>query len=176
MARRNRSGLTPEKVAACMLRGDTQAKIARDHGVSPQYVSQLKQQVGDRLKTPREEALEHFPWRPVPRRFKNSHPLRMLRDHFEYMATGGRDFSDRRLRELASFYNYLEREDVVVEYDPEIPPHEVDSVGGFAYRRRQGSDGDLLIRVNEYTNLTERGRRLLKFPKIRPESSTTMSR
>ncbi|KGI82059.1 hypothetical protein IL38_06975 [Actinopolyspora erythraea] len=54
--------------------------------------------------------------------------------------------------------------DFVVEYDPNIPPSEYMKLGGFAYRERELKDGDLIIRVNEYTTLTNEGKKLWRMP------------
>jgi Fe2+ or Zn2+ uptake regulation protein len=59
--------------------------------------------------------------------------------------------------------------DKVVEFDPALPPCEDASVGGFAYRDRLESDGDLLIRVNEHTHLSDEGRKVWSMPKVLPD-------
>ncbi len=52
---------------------------------------------------------------------------------------------------------------------PGIPPHDGVAAGGFAYRERLDSDGDLLIRVNEYTHLSDEGLKVWVMPKVLPE-------
>lgn len=113
--------------------------------------------------TPREEVKKHFPWR-VPAEMRDSSPDKRIRDHAEFMATGGDGMSDFKLGRLVNFYLKLRNENLVLEFDPSIPPNEHTGAGGYAYRPRQDSDGDLIIRVNEFTNLTPRGRRLWRFP------------
>jgi hypothetical protein len=57
----------------------------------------------------------------------------------------------------------------VLEFDPNIPPIPgVSNKGGWAFRERKPEDGDLLIRVNEFTNLTEEGKLIWRFPPIEP--------
>jgi hypothetical protein len=81
------------------------------------------------------------------------------------MATGGKGMSYDKLRRLRGFYKRLREENVVLEHDPELPPEPGFSLhGGFTLRPRRKSDGDLLIRVNKYTNLTEKGRLIWVFP------------
>jgi len=53
----------------------------------------------------------------------------------------------------------------MVEFDPNIPPIPGTSPrGGFAYRERVSDDADLLIRVNEYTRLTDEGATIWCWP------------
>lgn len=74
---------------------------------------------------------------------------------------------ESKLARLRGFYRRLR--DQVIEYDPKIPPIPgVSSQGGWAYRPRRKSDEDLLIRVNEYTDLTEQGRVIWRFPPAEP--------
>jgi hypothetical protein len=114
--------------------------------------------------TPREVVLQSFPFQ-VPVEMGQTSPYRRLRDHGEYMATGGVGMSEDKLKRLRAFYRKLRNEEMVVEYDPTIPPIPgVSSKGGWAYRDRLSEDGDLLSRVNDYTNLTEEGQRIWRFP------------
>jgi hypothetical protein len=59
--------------------------------------------------------------------------------------------------------------DLVIEFDPSLPPSEGVRVGGFAYRQRVQADADLLIRVNSHTTLTDEGRELWRMPAVLPE-------
>lgn len=148
----------------------TQNDIAEMFGVTRQYVSWVKRnKARSYSKTPREIALENYPWK-TGERFHNASPNRRMRDHAEYMATGGKGMDASKLQRLIWFYNFLESENVVVEFNPSIPPIEgVSSDGGFAYRPRKDSDGDLIIRVNEHTTLTEKGKMLWRFPPRKPK-------
>ncbi|QOC58408.1 helix-turn-helix DNA binding protein [Mycobacterium phage Maxo] len=57
----------------------------------------------------------------------------------------------------------------MLEFDPNIPPEEgVSKAGGWAYRPRRPEDKDLLIRVNDYTDLTEEGAMIWRFPPREP--------
>lgn len=144
-------------------KGYSQTEIAEMFGVTRQYVSWIKHTYGGRL-TPREEVLKQFPW-DVDTSMQRASPYRRLRDHGEYIATGGIGMSEDKLKRLRNFYNKLRTQDLVVEYDPSIPPTPgVSNMGGFAFRPRTPEDDDLLIRVNEYTALTDRGRMIWRFP------------
>ncbi|RKT84325.1 hypothetical protein SAMN05421805_103252 [Saccharopolyspora antimicrobica] len=147
----------------------TQNEIAAIAGVSRQRISQIKLASGNYSKTPRERVLEHYPWK-TGAKFQPASPNRRLRDHAEYMATGGAGMSDDKLARLLGFYRFLEEGDLVIEFDPGIPPAEgVSSTGGFAYRSRKPSDGNLMIRVNEHTELTPEGVDLWVIPDKKPQ-------
>ncbi len=66
---------------------------------------------------------------------------------------------------LAAFHNRLRDGHLVVEFDPDIPAEPgVSNKGGFALRPRLPADGDLMIRVNEHTTLTDEGREVWALP------------
>jgi hypothetical protein len=160
--------LTPAVIEELKRKGHNQADIARMFGVTRAYVSKVKLQVGNYSRTPREIAMDHYPW-TVGARFNGASIERRMRDHFEYMATGGRGMSEDKLKRLATFYRRLQEENVVVEFDPALPPCEGANNGGFAYRPKLDSDGELIIRVNCHTNLTDVGKTLLRFPPVLPK-------
>jgi hypothetical protein len=144
-------------------KGFNQSEIAEMYGVTRQYVSWIKHTYGGRL-TPRERTMQHWPFE-VPEEMGQTSPYRRLRDHGEYAATGGVGMTEDQLRRLRSFYRKLREGNLVVEFDPNIRPIPgVSNKGGWAYRQRTPTDEDLLIRVNEYTNLTEEGRGIWRLP------------
>ncbi|MGE2734070.1 hypothetical protein [Mycolicibacterium vaccae] len=148
-------------------KGFNQSEIARMYGVTRQYVSWIKHTYGGSL-TPRESVLKTFPW-SVPEKMTQSVIYKRLRDHGEYMATGGAGMSDDKLMRLRSFYRKLRSDDVVVEFDPSNPPEPgVSLVGGFAYRPRTRGDGQLLIRVNAEIELSDEQKSIWRFPDIEP--------
>ena len=102
-----------------------------------------------------------------------------------YMATGGKGMTRDRLRTLRGFYQNLIEEDLVVEFDPNIPPGKPEGdpksnrkkadgykFGGFAYQKRVPEDGNLIIRVNEHTTLTPEGEVYLTLPDVLPLDTT----
>lgn len=146
-------------------KGYSQAEIARMYGVSRQYVSWIKRYYNGRL-TPAEQVLQHFPFK-VPTEMGQTSPYRRLREHGQYVATWGIGMDKVTLGRLRGFYRKLT--DQVLEFDPNIPPiPRVSSRGGWAYRPRRPEDGDLLIRVNEHTELTDEGRRIWRLPAVMP--------
>ncbi|AVP42197.1 immunity repressor [Mycobacterium phage SuperAwesome] len=143
-------------------KGYNQSEIAEMHGVTRQAVSWQKKTYGGHL-TPRQIVNEAWPWQTTNLHGK-SKPFQRLRDHGEFMATGGRGMNETKLKLLRSFWTKLRDEDVVVEFDPNIEPYPGMAGGGFRYVPRTLADDDLLIRANEYTTLTANGKRIWVWP------------
>lgn len=164
---RQQTRLSLSVVEALKNKGFNQSEIAEMYGVTKQYVSWIKYQYGGRL-TPRERVLKEFPF-DVPELMTQATQYKLLRHHGEYIATGGVGMSQDKLKRLRSWYRKLREENLVVEFDPELPPEPgVCAVGGFTYRQRVPADRDLLIRVNEHTRLTEEGKMIWRFPPEEP--------
>lgn len=138
------------------------------HGVTRQAVSWHKQTYGGHL-TPRQVVNKSWPWKTTNLHGK-SKAYQRLRDHGEYMANGDfRSMSEEKVKRLKSWWRYLLDNNVVLEFDPDIPPITgVSPYGGFMYRQRHASDNGLLIRVNEHTNLTVEGERIWCWPSDLP--------
>jgi hypothetical protein len=144
-------------------KGFNQSRIAEMHGVTRAAVSWQKKTYGGHL-APRQIVNEAWPWVTTHEQGKAA-PYQRLRDHGEWMATGGKGMSDQKVRRLKSWWRKLCDEDVVLEFDPSIPVIAgMGTVGGFRYVPRDIKDGDLLIRVNEHTNLTEEGEMIWCWP------------
>jgi serine protease inhibitor len=155
--------LSKEEIEGLKAQGYNQSQIAKMFGVSRQAVSWHLKTYGGRL-TPRQRANESWPWDTT-----NAHgkavPYQRLRDHGEFMATGGRGMSEGKLKRLRNWWRKLREENLVVEFDSNIPPIPgVSPYGGFAYRERVSDDDDLLIRVNEHTRLTKEGEMIWCWP------------
>jgi DNA-binding XRE family transcriptional regulator len=149
-------------IEALKAQGYTQSDIARMFGITRQAVSWHKRTYNGSL-TVREEAMKHYPWRVKGEQCYTS-PYRLSRDHLEYMATAGKGMSSRKLAALRTFYTKIQQ-GFVLEHDPNLPPEPgFCNKGGFAWRKHRSSDGDLIIRVNEHTQLTEQAHRLWKLP------------
>ncbi|MGW1740009.1 XRE family transcriptional regulator [Nocardia sp. NPDC001965] len=158
--------VTYSEVVALSRQGYNQSEIAEMKGVSRQYISELKFKYGGDYSERDKVLREHFPFEvPVPMTYCS--PYQRLRDHGEYFATNGEGMEEYKLQRLRWFYSSLR--DKVVEFDPSIPADPgVCNKGGWAYRERLPSDGRLLIRVNEFTNLTDEGKIIWRFPKKEP--------
>lgn len=154
--------LTLSVIEALKSQGMTEAEIARQFGVTRQAVSWHVHTYGGTM-TPQQIVLKHFPF-AVKDAQQDCSIYQRLRDHGAYYATGGKGMSEDRIKRLRWFYNKLRRNNWVIEFDPDLPPIEgVSKCGGWAYRERTPADGDLLIRVNKYTNLTEYGQEIWRF-------------
>jgi hypothetical protein len=148
-------------------KGWTQREIAQLYGVTRQYVSWIKRTYGGR-KTAKELVFEHFPLSGHDK-FVQTSPYRLMRMHGDYIASGGVGMPEDKLSRLRSWYKMLREKNVVLEYDPRLLPEPgVSNRGGFTYRPRLPDDKDLLIRENEYTNLTEEGKRIWRLPEVEP--------
>lgn len=158
-----RPGLTKVMIEELKDKGFSQSQIASMYGVSRQAVSWHLKTYGSPLST-RQIVNEAWPWKTDDAQGKAS-PYKRLRDHGEYMRTGGKGMSEDKLKRLRSWWKKLKDENVVLEFDPTLPPIKgVSPNGGFKYSPRVPSDGDLLIRVNKYTNLTEDGEMIWCWP------------
>lgn len=167
MARPNRSGVTPSVIDRHRKAGMSQRSIAATYGVTDKHVSWVKQTYGGVSLTPREQVQQHYPW-VAGVRFNGASTEKRMRDHAEYMATGGKGMSEDKLRRLAAFYRKLMDQNLVVEFDPDIPPSDGNKHGGFAFRTRKPSDGELIIRANKHTRITDEGLRLWTLPPALP--------
>lgn len=148
-------------------KGLSQSEIADIFGVTRQYVSWIKHTYGGSL-TPRELVLRNWPFQ-VPTIHSQTSPYRRLRDHAEYVQTAGKGMSDDKLKRLRSFYRHMRENNLVLEYDPAIPPTPgVSNKGGWAFRDRLPEDGELLVRVNEFTRITDEGQIIWRFPPTEP--------
>lgn len=172
MAKRDRKGLGDEislgLIEAMKNKGLNQTEIANELGCTRANISYHVRYHGGRL-TPKQQLLEdHFPIQ-VNRARSQTAPFRALRYHAEWLATNGIGMNAEKIQRLRSFYKKLRDGNLVLEYDPDIPPIEgVSKTGGFAYRKRLPKDKDMLIRKNEYTDITEYGEILWRFPPVEP--------
>jgi transcriptional regulator with XRE-family HTH domain len=164
--------LTLSLIEDLKAKGYTQSDIAKMFGVTRQAVSWHKRTYNGK-RTPRQQVLEdNFPWK-VDSRFIQSNPFRSLRDYGEWFATGGKGLADIKLRRAQALIRKLMKNNAVLEYDPELSPIEGVSVqGGFALRPRRRQDGDLMIRVNKHTTITEQGRLIWRMPVEVPQPYT----
>lgn len=161
--------ITLQDVEDLKAKGMNQSDIAREFGVTRAYISYIVHTYGGKL-TPRAQVQrDHFPWK-VSTNFQRSAIDKNLRRHAEWVVTGGEGMSDDALARVESFHRRLRDYNLVVEFDPDIPPNRDSSVGGYRYADRLPEDGDLMLRVNDNTRLTDEGRN--KIWKLPPASAT----
>lgn len=162
------SHITAGLVEAMLNKGMNQTQVADELGVTKQRISNVLRSSSIHELSQRQKANEAFPWKPG-KYYNKSQSDRKLRDHAEYMVSGGRDMSRDKLYRLQGFYRKLEQENLVVEFHPDIPPTKGNPMGGYAYRERKDSDGDLIIRVNELARLTPENIDIWRWPPKYPE-------
>lgn len=153
--------LSVAEIEAYQRAGLSQQEIADLFGVTRAAVHIALKRAGKQPEPgPREK---DFPFE-VPT-FMHQGPYQRLRDHAEYMATKGQGMSEDKLKRLRTFYRKLMRNNWVVEYNPNLPPERgVSASGGWAYRPRAEMDGNLIIRVNEFTTLTDYAKGIYVLP------------
>lgn len=167
--RKTGSGLTPAVIQSLRTKGYNYAQIGTFYGITRQAVSAMAKKYGGITPTPREEARRFWPFR-VPAHFQRSMINQRLRDHLEYQICNGKGMSERQLYLLRLFYQKIRNENLVVEYDPSIPPSDGVYTGGWAYRPRETMDGKLLIRVNHHTlPMDDEMRRIWQLPRHPPQ-------
>lgn len=164
MSMDSQSGLTTEIVHTLLRKGWKESEISVAYGVTRQWVNKLKRAQPGYPVTERQKAMDYYPWH-VGEKFNGSSLDQNCRDHLEYQFTGGKGMPKYKVERLMSFYERLVKYDLVVEFDPNIPPTPGNNRGGFAWRQREDSDGDLIIRVNEHTKpLSDVARKLWRLP------------
>jgi hypothetical protein len=164
----NKTALALSVIEELRRKGYNQSEIAEMHGVSRQAVSWHKIVYGGFMTT-RQIVNKAWPWKTTVPHSKAS-AYQRLRDLGEYQATGGHGMSEDKLKRLKSWLNFMRDNNFVLEFDPELPPEPgVSPYGGFAYRKRKASDGDLLIRVNKHTEMSEEGHMIWCFPPRDPK-------
>ena len=148
--KRRTSGLTPAIAQALDRQGVTGVEGARRFGVSRAFWSKQLRATDGFDKKPTDLINEVWPFN-VPDRYTYSRPYKNLRLHAVWMLTQhiNRE-KDRTL--LRGFYAFLKNAQMCVEYDPtQTEPQWRNKTGGFRYVPLNESDGQLLIRVNQYT-------------------------
>lgn len=163
------SGLTPQVINDLRKKGYNQTQIAEMYGISRSGVSYIKNSAGTPYRTPREAAMDSFPWKDMASKFKAATPYHRATDHLEYVATGGKGMAPYKLQRLRSWYQMMQELGVVLEFDPSNPPRPNLKSGGWDYKPRESEDGDLLIRVNRYTTLSDEGYEIWRIPDKVPE-------
>lgn len=161
----DRSILDPAEVLSLKNKGWTNARIAREKGVTRAAVSKLLRARGMYANARTKVIREHYPWETTDEHSRTS-AVRRLWDHAAVLMSGREAINPTDRKRLSRWYDLME--DKVLEFDPNLPPVPGEfRYGGFAYRERTPDDGDLLIRVNEYTRLTDEGKIIWARPKDR---------
>lgn len=145
-------------------KGFNQTEIARIIGVTKSAISWHLRNAGVPPEKNLAAKLQDFlPWE-ITGDMVNAAPYRCSLYHLEYRETGGREMSAEKLRKLRGFYKQLTDFGSVVRYDPKIPPRPGQRFGGFEYVAREGTDEDLIIRVDEHTKIPADSRAVWRIP------------
>lgn len=144
-------GLTPDAIRFFRGQGRSDAWIGRLFGVTRQAVSKMADAYG-LPKSQHRIARDSAPFL-VNAKMNRATVAQRLRAHRLYVLfPESHGLPEKEIGRLRSFYRKLENEDLIVEFDPTIPPNPgVSPNGGFAYRKREPRDGNLILRLNEYT-------------------------
>lgn len=160
------SGLTPELVMQLMDDGQKQVEIAREFGVSRQYVSKLAREAGFENKY--KIVGENLPWDVKPDYLDNT-IYKNLRRHGAYMAHGEK-LPKNDMDKLIALYRKLTIFNQVVDYDPAYPALTgLSNTPGFTYLPRTEADEDFVIKVRPGINLTRIGDRIWRMPAEIPQ-------
>lgn len=157
--------LTPEYIRALVEEGVSQADIAREHGVTGQYVNKLLKKAG--YVSSMTVINENMPWE-VPGEFQSNTLYQYLRiiAHFNL---GGWDEvkGDCTQGKLKTIVHRLHVFNQVIDFDPSYPAIPgVVNTPGFAYVPRSEEDADLVIKVRPGVTLTNIGQNLWKLPPL----------
>lgn len=139
----------------------TQTELAREYGVTRQYIHKLAKQAGhEPLRT---IVTENFPW-PIKPEFYDNHLYITLRaiGTFNLDSTAVRETT---LRGVRSVLRKLQNFNTVIDYDPGYPavPGLVNTPG-FAYVPRAESDENFIVKIKPETRITPIGRKLWRMP------------
>jgi hypothetical protein len=139
----------------------TQTELAREYGVTRQYIHKLAKQAGhEPLRT---IVTENFPW-PIKPEFYDNHLYTTLRSigTFNLDPTAVRETT---LRGVRSVLRKLQNFNTVIDYDPGYPAVPgLMNTPGFAYVPRAESDENFIVKIKPETRITPIGRKLWRMP------------
>jgi len=144
-------GPPPSTILEYRNKGWSDAKIGRFFGVSRQAISAKAAHYG-LPKSKHRVARDSAPFL-VPETWNRATAAQRLRAHRMYVLfPDSHGLPDDEISRLRSFYEKLKNEGLIVEFDPTIPPNPgISPNGGFAYRKREPRDRNLILRLNDYT-------------------------
>ncbi|AJI78499.1 hypothetical protein CSING_04790 [Corynebacterium singulare] len=160
------SGLTHDIVMTMIKEGYRQSDIAREYGVSRQYVSKLAKQSG--YISSMTIINDNLPWR-VDSDFQKNSLYQSLRLIAHYNLEGEDAFvnaktSRRKAQRLAERLIVFRQ---VIDYNPAYPAIPgIVNTPGFAYVPRTESDEDFIIKIRPDVRVTTIGDRIWRLPEI----------
>lgn len=130
-------------------RGWTYREIAEFYGVTESAVYLRLRNAG--LTRKNISHLKNLPWK-VEARHRFAYPMQMLRILGQLRA--GRELSEPKRRMLDRWLEGMRQHNVVLCYDPDMPPNPASKPGGFYYSRRRPEDGDSIWRAGSAAEAT----------------------
>lgn len=157
--------LTPELVLYFIDQGMKQSEIARQYGVTRQYVNKLAKQGG--YVSSMTIISQHLPWDFDTAPYQDNTLYQVFRMTAAYNLEGEKAFvsSPSSLRKVRSFVKRLTVYHQVIDYDPSYPaiPGVVNGPG-FAYVPRTPEDEDYLMKIRPGVRVTNVGNRIWRLP------------
>lgn len=153
--------IDPATVRYCLAQGMTQTELAREYGVTRQYIHKLAKQAGhEPLRT---IVTENFPW-PIKPEFTKNNLYQALR----VVGLWNLDTDSVSLGTVKKVIGVLRKVHhfgSVIDYDPGHPaiPGLI-TTPGFAYVPRTESDKGFIVKIKPETRITPIGRKLWRMP------------
>ncbi|PME08077.1 hypothetical protein AY498_08705 [Corynebacterium ulcerans] len=161
--------ITPERVMQLLGEGMTQSQIAREYGVTRQYIFTLAKR-GRHEAREMEYIKDDIPWPKVKDKHRDNTIYKTLRIHARYMERGQEGVRGSSYVKLLGMYRKLVRFNQVIDYDESYPPVKgLSNTGGFMYVPRSPEDGNLIIKMKPGVRITKRGAHIWQLPKKFPE-------
>lgn len=155
------SPLSPALVNFLMDQGHRQVDIAREYGVSRQYIHHLAKQGG--YNPPTTIVQENLPWDVDPAFVRNSTFIAFRLIGHNMVAPG--KLTEESRERANGLLNRLRKFDVVVDYDPSYPPViGLTSLPGFAYLPRTAEDENFVMKIKPGTRVTPLGDKIWRMP------------
>ena len=153
--------IDPATVRYYLAQGMTQTELAREYGVTRQYIHKLAKQAGhEPLRT---IVTENFPW-PIKPEFSQNNLYQALR----VVGLWNMDpnaVKPNTLQKLRGVLRKLQNFNTVLDYDasyPAVPG--LTNTPGFAYVPRTESDEGFIVKIKPETRITPIGRKLWLMP------------
>ncbi len=118
--------------------------------IMDQFLADIKASHADRPK-PLDIVRSTFPFDVQPDHQADAFHY-AVREHGDYVATGGRDWHEDRRRALRGFYTMLRQENLVITYSP---------LDGWGHQERLLNDEDMIMRIE---NATDEQEMIWRFP------------
>lgn len=154
--------LSADLVIWLMAQGHRQTDIAKEYGVSRQYVHKLAKNGG--YVPPITTITENLPWEVDSSCFRNTIYI-SLRAYGHINLGGPESLEKDTVRRAETLVRRLKVFNQVIDYDPEYPPIPgLSNVNGFAYVPRTEADEDYVIKIRPGVKITPLGEKLWRMP------------